>query len=317
MYARQPIPEALVRLARLQDGVISREQALGNGLSSSAVDRLVRDGFWIRLARGVYLTAPVPPPWAALAWSGVLLGGDVARLGGMAAAHLHGLVTEPPSRLDVLVPHAAAIPRVLGPWDFHRERTGARQPRTVGSPPRLTIEDTVLDLIGDPDCNVREVVNWLTIAVNSRRTTAKRILQTAEHRHFLPRRAMVVRTLADVAVGARSPIEVDYLNLVERAHGLPRGRRQASRRRTEVDVLYEEFGLLVELDGRIGHEGMGRFRDMRRDNASTSDGLATLRYGKADVFGIPCEVAIEVGQNLMRRGWEGPGHPCELCRNAA
>ena len=73
----------------------------------------------------------------------------------------------------------------------------------------------------------------------------------------------------------------------------------------------------MELDGRLGHEGMGRFRDMRRDNASTTDGLATLRYGKADVFGIPCEVAAEVGHNLTRLGWEGPGHPCDRCRNVA
>ena len=42
---------------------------------------------------------------------------------------------------------------------------------------------------------------------------------------------------------------------------------------------------------------------MRRDNAATSDGLATLRYGSADVLGIPCEVALEVAHNLMLRGW--------------
>ena len=34
--------------------------------------------------------------------------------------------------------------------------------------------------------------------------------------------------------------------------------------RTDVD--YEEYGLLVELDGRRGHDGAGRFRDMNRDN---------------------------------------------------
>ncbi len=115
----------------------------------------------------------------------------------------------------------------------------------------------------------------------------------------------------------RSPIEQDYLHKVERAHDLPIGRRQVSRRNTEVDVLYVEFGLVVELDGRIGHTGMGRFRDMRRDNASTSDGLATLRYGKADVFGSPCEVAEQVGLNLVRRGWSGPRTRCPLCRRAA
>ena len=57
-------------------------------------------------------------------------------------------------------------------------------------------------------------------------------------------------------------------------------------------MLYKEYGLLIELDGRLGHEGVGRFRDMRRDNRATIDGLATLRYGFGDVHGIPCEVAI-------------------------
>lgn len=81
-------------------------------------------------------------------------------------------------------------------------------------------------------------------------------------------------------------------------------------------MLYVDFRLVVELDGRLGHTGMGRFRDMRRDNAATTDGLATLRYGKADVFGIPCEVAEEVGINLMRRGWAGPRTRCPNCHRA-
>ena len=80
-------------------------------------------------------------------------------------------------------------------------------------------------------------------------------------------------------------------------------------------MCYEEFGLLVELDGRLAHAGMGRFRDMRRDNRCTTDGLATLRYG--DVFGLPCEVALEVGVNLVRRGWAAGTARCDNCRRAA
>ena len=317
MHPRQPVPEGLTRLAQLQGGVVSREQAVGLGLSTSAIARLVRGGFWLRIARGIFLTAPIPPPWPALAWSGVLIGGDAARLGGLAAAHLYGLATDPPLPIDVLIPVGLSRPRSTGPWYFIRERPGARLPGTVGSPPRITLEDTVLDLVGDPDCDDREAVNWLTMAVNSRRTTPQRILRAARHRHFLRQRALISAVLDDVAAGARSPLEVDYLNLVERAHGLPIGTRQARRRNTEADVLYEDFGLLVELDGRLGHTGMGRFRDMRRDNAATSDGLATLRYGKADVFGVPCEVADEVARNLMLRGWDGSPHPCHRCRNVA
>ena len=112
-------------------------------------------------------------------------------------------------------------------------------------------------------------------------------------------------------------MEVRYLRDVERAHGLPDGRRQVRRRRTECDVWYEEYGLLVELDGRRGHEGGGAFRDMRRDNSATTDGLATLRYGYRDVFGSPCEVAAQVAENLARRGWPGPFGRCQRCRRVA
>jgi very-short-patch-repair endonuclease len=316
MHRRQPVPAALRALALHQCGVVTREQALGLGFTDGGLAREVRDGNWQRMATGVYLTATGSPSWDANAWAGTLIGGDAARLGGCAAAYLHQLVNAPPVPIEVLVP-VDSRPRVVGPWTFRRERPGARLPSTVGSPPRITVEDTVLDLISDPDCDARSAVNWVTLAVQSRRTTPQRLLRASQHRHFFSRRPLLHATLDDVRAGVRSPIEQDYLHKVERAHDLPIGRRQVGRRHTEVDVLYDEFGLIVELDGRIGHSGMGRFRDMRRDNVSTTDGLATLRYGKADVFGIPCEVADQVGTNLVVRGWSGPKTRCPLCRRAA
>ena len=76
-----------------------------------------------------------------------------------------------------------------------------------------------------------------------------------------------------------------------RDHRLPVGHRQAARRGTEVDVLYKEYGLLIELDGRLGQHRQvaGQFRDMRRDNAATSGTDWPLcDTGSADVHGIPC-----------------------------
>lgn len=295
--------------------MLTREQALGIGLRKAALTRLVRDGTWLRIASGTYLTSSGPPSWEANAWAGVLIGGDAARIGGRSAAHLHHLVTDAPVPIEVLIPERSRC-RVGDPWIFRRERPGARLAKTVGAPPRLTVEDTVLDLVNDPDCSARDAVHWVTQAVQARLTTPERIERAARHRRFFRQRSLLDDILADVGQGVRSPLERDYLLKVERPHELPAGRRQAGRRKTEVDVLYEDFGLIVELDGRLGHEGMGRFRDMRRDNASTTDGLATLRYGKPDIFGIPCEVAREVGINLMRRGWEGPLTRCPNCRLA-
>ncbi len=318
MRARQPVPEGLTRLAALQAGVVSREQVLGTGFGVAGLNRLVRSGSWVRLSSGIYLTAPIAPAWPALAWAGVLIGGDAARLGGLSAAYLHQLTPDPPpAQIEVLVPASAGAPTVAGPWYFRRERDGVRSRSHRGSPPRLTIEDTVLDLIDDPDCDARSAVNWLTLAVQGRKTTPERILRAARRRQFVRQRDLLEDVLADVRVGVRSPIELDYLRNVERRHGLPVGRRQAKRGSTEIDVFYDEFDLLVELDGRLGHEGMGRFRDMRRDNSATTEGLATLRYGYADVFGLPCEVAIEVATNLLRRGWTGFPTRCDHCLRAA
>ncbi|HEV2930724.1 MAG TPA: type IV toxin-antitoxin system AbiEi family antitoxin domain-containing protein, partial [Propionibacteriaceae bacterium] len=82
MHARQVPSPDLRRLADWQDGVLTREQALAHQLSPKAVDRLVTDGHWRRLTSGLYLTAATDPTWRALAWAGVLAGGDAARLGG-------------------------------------------------------------------------------------------------------------------------------------------------------------------------------------------------------------------------------------------
>lgn len=313
MYARTTVPDGLTRLAYLQDGALTREQVLGAGLSRHVVSRLVTSGTWQRLASGLYLTSSGEPSWRALAWSGVLLGGDRARLGGRAAGHLVGLVDTPPNLFEVLVPSGTGCPVVTGPWQFRRERPGARLGKTAGNPPRIGIEDVVLDLAAAED-DVGRAVTWVTSAVQSRLTTAARIRRAMQARHFVRHRGFLERLLSDVEGGVRSALELSYLRDVERAHGLPPGTRQRKRRRTETDVWYEEFGLLVELDGKVGHTGSGRFRDMRRANSATSDGLATLRYGHADVFGCPCEVAQEVGHNLALRGWTGLVMRCPRCR---
>jgi very-short-patch-repair endonuclease len=316
MFPRQVVPSALRRLAVEQAGVVTREQAIGLGFGPSGIRRLTGDG-WTRLSRGVYLTSTPPADWLSLAWAGVLIGGDSARLGGLATAHLHGLCEVPPVQIEVLVAADGPTPQVAGPWFFRRVRTGGRLRATIGSPPRISVEDTVLDLIDEPDSDPKAVVTWVTSAVQGRRTTPQRILRAAQARHALRHRQLLVQLLSDVAAGARSPLEVDYLRKVERAHGLPDGRRQIRQRNTEVDVLYDEYALLVELDGRRGHEGTGRFRDLQRDNAATTDGFATLRYGYADVVGDPCEVAFQVAANLSARGWPGPLLRCHRCRNVA
>ena len=152
MHSREQPTAQLRRLAYVQDGVVSREQALGLGLGRHALSRMVGEQQWQALAPGVYLTANGAASWRALAWAGVLIGGDDARLGGTAAGYLHGLTAIEPDPLLVLIPHASRV-RSRDHWVFQRERAGARTRRATGNPPRLLVEDTVLDLCaaGGPD----------------------------------------------------------------------------------------------------------------------------------------------------------------------
>ncbi|GAB3264483.1 hypothetical protein GCM10027456_47400 [Kineosporia babensis] len=110
-------------------------------------------------------------------------------------------------------------------------------------------------------------------------------------------------------------LERRYAHVVERAHGLPRGQRNLPRKDTDGrrryrDIRYEEFLLVVELDGRTAHPPQEAFRDLRRDNVAVVEGEAVLRYGWRDVSGRPCSVAAQVSTVLTARGWNGRPRPC-------
>ena len=292
--------------------MVSREQMLGCGMSRHVLDRLLSTDRWRRLQRGIYLTVPALPDWPSLAWAGLLLGGDQARLGPQASGYLHGLRTQPPSPIDVLVPDGS---RTAGDdrWRFVGERAPARSARCVGSPPRLPVATTVLDLCAA--ASEGDVVGLVTTAVQRRLTTTERLAhelgERSRHRH----RTLLAGLLADVEAGAESSLEVAYLRDVERRHGLPRGRRQGRRFGLPYvsDVGYDEYALLVELDGRAGHQGVGRFRDMRRDNQFALVSWLTLRYGWFDVVERPCSVAAQVASVLRSRGWAGTPGRCSRC----
>lgn len=303
-----PSPE-LLGLAHAQGGVVSVQQTEMLGLGRHPRQRLLRSGQWQRLEGAILVVHPFEVPWEGRAWAGVLLGGREARLSGLAAAYLHGLTTAPPDQIDVLT--RSAVPD-RDPWLFHRDLADVRSPRSPGAPPRTTIEDTVLDLCQNADS--KELVHWLTQAVQTRRTSASRLREALERRKRHGRRAPLRELLGDVAAGVESPLELRYLRDVERAHGLPKADRQESnRRRHRRDVRYSAFGVVVELDGRLGHEGLGRFRDMARDNGALLDGEITLRYGFADVSGEACTVARQVYAVLRSRGHDGELRRCARC----
>ena len=314
MKARHELPVAVAQLAEAQAGVVSLEQIHLLGVSDGLRQRLLREGWWRSVARGVYHTARSRPTWNGLAWAGLLIGGDGARLGPQGSGFLHNLIDESPQPVDVLVP-AGRSARVGGEWHFSRERPGARSARSVGTPPHLTVEDTVLDL--SATTSEAELVALVAKAVQRRRTTSRRLLEALDERSRYKHRRLLADILGDVTAGVESPLEMKFLHHVERPHGLPRGNRQRSRCGLPYvsDVGYDKCRVLVELDGRTGHEGIGRFRDMNRDNQFALIDWLTLRYGWYDVMNRPCLVAFQIAAVLVVRGWNGMPTRCFRCVN--
>ena len=295
-----------------QAGVVSRQQLLRWGWTSEEIQGQVRARRWRRMHRGVYSTATGRPTREASLWAALLACGDGAVLCGRTAAELWGFGSDSPA-IFVAIPLASRIRRMVGVHVRHMIDLDVRVHRRF-EPPRTTVEDTVLDLV-DESADDSEAVGWLTRVLQNRKTTPEQLLASSLRRTRLRRRALVDATCGYHRDGVTTPLEIGWVRRVERPHGLPRGTRQVrgavDGRSVFRDVAYEEYGLFVELDGRLGHEtAADAFRDMHRDNAAVLVGRATLRFGWTAVMSRSCVAAGQVAGALRARGWTGQLREC-------
>jgi very-short-patch-repair endonuclease len=248
----------------------------------------------------------------ATLWAALLGAGPGAVLSHETAAELDKLMDEPSAVIHVTVPadrHRLEPPGVM----IHRSRRIDQAGHPGLDPPRTMIEETVLDLT-EAAAVFDDGFAWIARACQRRLTTPTLLRIRMDFRKKLRWRAELCEALADVEAGVHSVLEYRYVRYVERAHGLPKAKRQAyalARGRSVYrDVLYLEYGVVVELDGRAYHPVDERWRDLHRDNAAAADGIITLRYGWADVTRRPCEVAAQVAAVLQRRGWAAKPRRC-------
>jgi hypothetical protein len=308
------LPAVFEELCRVQHGVISRAQALACGLTVKVIESKLRSRRWQRLYPGVFATFTGSLGRQSRLWAALLRAGDGATLSHETAAEVAGL-TDPPAvdaPIHITVPDRRRVTRIRGVVLHRSSRVDiARHPSQL--PPRTRIEETVVDLT-QTTRTLGQALSWLTRAVGARLTTAARLRKTIADRSKVRWRRYLNEALLDVETGCHSMLELRYYRTVERAHGLPRGTRQApvinGTRRTYDDVHYKEYRTVVELDGRAAHPDSDRWRDMRRDNASVEAGRSVLRYGMADVYDYPCHVALQATHVLTANGWTGSPMRC-------
>jgi hypothetical protein len=319
------IPARLRQQAQWQAGMITREQALGGGLSRSAIASKLVHGRWSQVYRGVYATFTGPLARDAQLWAALLYAGGGARLSHETAAEIIRLTDRPSPLIHVTI---GANRRVVTPTGVAIHRAANRDTNwrfARGIPPHTFAEETVIDL-AHAATNLDDVVGYVTGAFARDLTSEERLHREAAARKRLRWRADLEEIIPRAAGGAHSVLEYRYDRDVEQAHGLPPARNQVTftksdGRRGRRDRYYEKYGLIIELDGRRYHPDERRRLDQARDNDATATGGSTLRYGWDDVTRHQCSVAVQVHAALVKRGYTGLLKPCsptcEALRKAA
>jgi very-short-patch-repair endonuclease len=309
----------LADLIANQDGMIARRQVLDIGLSRSQAWQQVRAGRWQAPYPGVYATFTGPVGERARVWAAVLAAGQGAAASHRSALWLAGFASDPPEIVQVSVPAERRVMSYAGVRIHHR-RGMAGLVQMASCPPRTRFEPSLLD-VADLAESPGAVLTLGFAAIQRRFTTARRLREELDARPRHRWRALLAEVLSESEAGVASVLERRYLRDVERAHRLPVGVRNSreevvvagARRSRYLDVRYEEWRTVVELDGRHSHPAAEAFRDWRRDNDLVAAGDVVLRYGWHDVVASPCRIADQVAVVLGRSGWAGQLRRCREC----
>lgn len=250
----------------------------------------------------------------------MLSAGPGAVLSHETAAELLKLTDKASTSIHVTVPRERHVAAVRG-VSIHQSERAVEAVQCDSNPPRATVEETVLDLT-QTAANFDDVCGWVTRAFARELTDEERLRVAMRQRGKLRWRVDLHGLIAAAASGDHSVLEFRYERDVEQAHGLPEPVRQApfvgpNGRRGRRDRLYREYGVVLELDGRLAHAVEDQWQEKARDNAAAVDRKHTLRYGWTQVRWHPCATALQAAKVLRIHGWDGwprpwsPGCPVE------
>lgn len=270
---KPPIERKIAQLAAKQQRNVTRQQLLAMGVNPRAIDYRVRIGRLHLSYSGVYTLGYPPVTPLERAMAAVLACGPRAALSHGSAMALWGLWKPWEAPLHVTV---AADRRPRG-IRVHRVRTLDREDVTrQHGIPVTTLARTLLDL-----------ARWMTAksltrAVNDGRLTGRlnsRALADVVKRNPRHRGAAKLAAILGLAGvrPTRSHFEDEFPAFCER-FGLPRPDMDAIICGHEVDALFLEERVIVELDSWEFHSSRTSFEsDRSRDADTLAGGFATVR----------------------------------------
>ncbi|GAB3992571.1 hypothetical protein GCM10028771_15650 [Nocardioides marmoraquaticus] len=238
-------------------------------------------------------------------WAAVVQGGPRAHLDGAAALEAAGLQRYTAERIRVSVPRGARIrrTRLFDVRQTRRWDPGALAPTGIPrTRPAVAAVRAALWAASD-----RQAALLLTMTVQQGLARAEDVATAALAVRRDRRRTLVHGVLLDLLGGVRSLPELDFARLARR-HGLPTPSRQLVRRgphgRVYLDVVWDDWGVVVEIDGIQHGWAESAVPDALRHNEVALGGETVLRL---PVLGL--RVAPDEFFEQVRRALTGAGCP--------
>jgi very-short-patch-repair endonuclease len=268
----------LARMAADQAGVVSRRQCYAIGITRWEIRAHVRAGRWQLIGDQSIVLHTGSVSTLGMMWAAVFQGGPRAHLDGASALIASGLARFDAPRIRVTVPRGAKVRRTPL-FDIRQTRRWDAATVIRTGIPRA--EPSVAAVRGALWARSnKQAVLVLTMAVQQGLTTPDAVSVAALAVRKDRRRRLVHAVALDLLGGARSLGELDFAKECRRRR-LPEPSRQVLRRDNRghyyLDVVWDAWGLVVEIDG-IQHSWVENIvGDALRQNAVSLQGLTVLR----------------------------------------
>lgn len=263
-------------LAAAHGGVVHRLALAEHGVDRFAVRNEVAAGRWFKVGRH---TVAIGSPelneraqWFRAVWES----GSGARLDGVSALLANGMTGYDAAVIDVTVPktsHTHAVERVR----LHLPRFPAP---VAGAGIRRVAPDIATIHAGQWAATDRQAALLVCLPLQQRLTTPSRLQLAWRGVLRSARRGVLDGVIADVADGAHSLGELDFIRMARQV-GLPPPSHQSVREgpggRVYLDVSWDEVGLVVEIDGGHHALALNPIDDALRQNERVTAGERVLR----------------------------------------
>lgn len=250
------------------------------GVSRESIAVKLRNGRLHRLHAGVYAVGHTVLVAEGRWMAGILAGGEGAVLSHRSAAALWCLLDDRDDLIDVTTPRSA---RSRGIVRGHRAEMAADEVTQRSILPVTTVSRTVFDLAAVvPDSVLERAMREAEVLRLPFRPSLDELISRYPQRSGLRSLRICMQRLGMTHGISRSQLEDRFLRLVERA-ALPPPKTNVRMSLgqgagIEVECLWREEGVIVELDGHSAHGTRSAFElDRERDRQLQASGWRVVR----------------------------------------